>query len=150
MDPEQALPTTVALDCVKPNIGSAPIRQDERVTQQAIVLVVEDEPLLRMAATDMVENAGFFVVQAANATEAIGILETRFDIAIVLSDVDMPRGIDGMELAALIRHRWPPIDIVLVSGHVRPSAGELPDRALFFSKPYREALVVNALKSFIH
>ena len=82
--------------------------------------------------------------------DAIGILESRLDIAIVLSDVDMPRGIDGMELAALIRHRWPPIDIVIVSGHVRPSAGELPDRALFFSKPYRESLVVNALKSFIN
>jgi CheY-like chemotaxis protein len=111
-----------------------------------VVLVVEDEPLLRMAAVDMVESADFVAVEAANATEAIRILETRLDIRIVFSDIDMPLGINGMKLAAVIRDRWPPIAIILVSGHVNPPDVELPAGSLFFSKPYREAEVVSAMR----
>jgi len=112
-------------------------------------LVVEDEPLLRMAAVDMVEEAGFEPVEAADATEAVRILEARFDIRIVFSDIDMPRGIDGMKLAALIRNRWPPIDIILTSGHVDASEVDLPVRSMFFSKPYNEKVVVAAMKKFV-
>lgn len=114
-----------------------------------LVLVVEDEPLLRMAAVDMVEEAGFEPVEAADATEAVRILEARFDIRIVFSDIDMPRGIDGMKLAALIRNRWPPIDIILTSGHVDASEVDLPVRSMFFSKPYNEKVVVAAMKKFV-
>ena len=67
------------------------------------MLVVEDEPILRMTAVDMVEDAGFEALEAADATEAVQILETRLDIRIVFTDINMPRGIDGMKLAALIR-----------------------------------------------
>lgn len=77
-----------------------------------IVLVVEDEPLLRMAAIDMVESAGFEAVEAADATQAVEILQSRMDICIVFTDIDMPRGIDGLRLAALIRDRWPPIHVI--------------------------------------
>lgn len=114
-----------------------------------LVLVVEDEPLLRMAALDMVEEAGFEPVEAADATEAVRILEARFDIRIVFSDIDMPRGIDGIKLAALIRNRWPPIDIILTSGHVDASEVDLPVRSMFFSKPYNEKVVVEAMKKFV-
>lgn len=114
-----------------------------------LVLVVEDEPLLRMAAVDMVEEAGFESVEAADATEAVRILEARLDIRIVFSDIDMPRGIDGMKLAALIRNRWPPIDIILTSGHVEASEVDLPVRSMFFSKPYNEKLVLAAMKKFV-
>lgn len=114
-----------------------------------LVLVVEDEPLLRMAALDMVEEAGFEPVEAADATEAVRILEARFDIRIVFSDIDMPRGIDGIKLAALIRNRWPPIDIILTSGHVDASEVDLPVRSMFFSKPYNEKVVVAAMKKFV-
>lgn len=118
------------------------------MTDKAVVLVVEDEPLLRMAATDMIESADFMVVEAANATEAVRILESRPDIRIVFSDIDMPMGIDGMRLAAVIRDRWPPIEIILVSGHVEPPASELPARTVFFAKPYKESVVVDAIKKF--
>jgi CheY-like chemotaxis protein len=118
------------------------------MTGKKIVLVVEDEPLLRMAAVDMVENAGYESVEAANATEAIAILEKRTDIRVVLSDIDMPRGIDGMRLAALIRNRWPPIEIILVSGHLSAPEVQLPARTVFFSKPYREDEVVAAIHKF--
>jgi CheY-like chemotaxis protein len=116
--------------------------------ERPVVLVVEDEPLLRMAATDMVEDAGFVAVEAANATEAIRILEARPDIRIVFSDIDMPLGMDGMKLAALVRDRWPPIEIILVSGHVNPPEADLPARCVFFSKPYREPQVVAAMRKF--
>ena len=116
------------------------------MNEQTVILVVEDEPLLRMAAADMVENAGFIPVEAANATEAVRILESRLDVRIVFSDIDMPLGIDGMKLAALIRDRWPPIEIILVSGHVDPPRVDLPARTLFFSKPYNEQRVIAALK----
>ncbi|BAT58045.1 blue-light-activated protein [Variibacter gotjawalensis] len=118
------------------------------MTGKKTILIVEDEPLLRMAAVDMVENAGYDSVEAANATEAISILEKRTDIRVVLSDIDMPMGIDGMRLAALIRDRWPPIEIILVSGHVRAPDLQLPARTVFFSKPYREDDVVAAINKF--
>jgi CheY-like chemotaxis protein len=114
-----------------------------------IVLVVEDEPLLRMAGVDMVESAGFEVVEAANATEAVRILEFRPDIRIVFSDIDMPAGASGMKLAAIIRNRWPPIEIILVSGHVSPHTSDLPARTIFFSKPYKEKEIISAMRRFV-
>jgi CheY-like chemotaxis protein len=117
-----------------------------RAPPKRVVLVVEDEPLLRMMAVDMVEEAGFEAVEAADATQAVAILESRLDIRIVFTDIDMPRGMDGIKLAACIRDRWPPIEIILTSGHVRASDIDLPARALFFSKPYRVDQVVAAME----
>lgn len=107
-----------------------------------VVLVVEDEPFLRMAAIDMVESAGFEAVEAADATQAVEILQSRKDICIVFTDIDMPRGIDGLRLAALIRDRWPPIHVIITSGHTKPPQGSLPSDMVFFSKPYRENDVI--------
>jgi CheY-like chemotaxis protein len=118
------------------------------VTRRRVVLIVEDEPLLRMAGSDMIESAGFDVVEAANATQAVRILESRFDIHIVFSDIDMPAGIDGMKLAAVIRDRWPPIEIILVSGQVNPPQTDLPARTVFFPKPYKEAEILDQIRRF--
>ncbi|CDZ57719.1 response regulator [Neorhizobium galegae] len=105
-------------------------------SKKQIVLVVEDEPLLRMMAIDLVEDAGFEAVEAADADEAVKILEARADIRIVFTDIDMPGSMNGMKLAAAVRDRWPPIEIIIVSGHVRLSDVDLPERSVFFSKPY--------------
>ncbi|MCP9630888.1 response regulator, partial [Rhodopseudomonas palustris] len=94
------------------------------------------------------EEAGFTALEAADATEAIRILESRFDIRIVFTDIDMPRGIDGIRLAAVIRHRWPPIDIIVTSGHVDAGEVDLPARCKFLPKPYDERLVIAAMRSF--
>lgn len=110
--------------------------------QRAVVLVVEDEPLLRMYAVDVFEDSGFATVEAGTADEAIQILETRLDIRIVFTDIDMPGSMDGLRLAAAIRDRWPPIEIIITSGHVRAQDVNLPDRAVFFSKPYDPDRVV--------
>lgn len=117
--------------------------------QRQTILVVEDEPLLRMAAADFVEDAGFDVVDVANADEAVTVLESRMDIRVVLTDIDMPGSMNGLKLAAAIRDRWPPIDIVIVSGHVRPKLSDLPPRSLFFSKPYDETKVAAALRELV-
>ena len=110
-----------------------------------VVLVVEDEPVLRMSAADMVEDAGFEALEAANAKQAIQLLESRGDIRVILSDIDMPPGMDGMELVAIVRRRWPPVSIILVSGHVDLGNVDIPKGGKFFSKPYRPSEIIAAL-----
>lgn len=111
-----------------------------------VVLIVEDEPLQRMMAVDMVEHAGFEPVEATDATDAVRILESRKDIRIVFTDIDMPRGLDGMKLAAVIRDRWPPIEIILISGQLAAPDVTLPARAVFFPKPVREKEVIAEMR----
>lgn len=114
-----------------------------------VVLVVEDEPIQRMDAVDLIENLGFEAVEAANAEDAITILGARLDIRVVLTDIDMPNGFDGMKLAAAIRDRWPPIEIVLVSGRRRPRPEEIPARGVFFAKPYKRLEVAEAVRRLV-
>jgi CheY-like chemotaxis protein len=101
-----------------------------------VVLVVEDEPLQRMMAVDLALDAGFEVVEAWSADDAVAILESRSDIRVVFTDVDMPGSMDGLKLAVAIRDRWPPIEIIITSGHMRLTDNALPARSVFFSKPY--------------
>ncbi len=115
----------------------------------AIVLVVEDEPLLRLAGIDLIEAAGYEAVAASDATEAIAILESRDDIRVVFTDVDMPRGVDGMRLAAIIRDRWPPIKVIVVSGHIEDPGDVIPAETVFFSKPYREEEIVATIRQML-
>src|SRR6201985_4029864 len=83
------------------------------------VLVVEDEMILRMRAVDIVEDAGFCPVEAVNADEAISILESRLDISLLFTQIQMPGSIDGLKLAHAVHERWPSIKIILVSGQMR-------------------------------
>lgn len=103
----------------------------------AVVLVVEDEPLIRLAAADMVEDAGYTAIEAANADEAIAMLERHPEIRAVFTDVEMPGSIDGMKLANFIRDRWPPVEIIITSGNVSRDDVVLPSRGIFLPKPYR-------------
>ena len=98
-------------------------------SNRPVVLIVEDEFLLRMLALEMIEDAGFDVVDAVNADEAIAILEGRPDIHIVFTDIQMPGSMDGLKLAAFVRDRWPPIKIVATSGNYVRRDGDLPGRA---------------------
>jgi two-component system, response regulator PdtaR len=112
------------------------------------VLVVEDELFSRWHAIDLVEHAGYTAVEATNADEAIAILEARKDIRIVFTDIDMPGSMDGLKLAHAIRKRWPPIELILTSGHFDVSDDEMPDRGRFFAKPYRDQEIISALRHF--
>jgi DNA-binding NtrC family response regulator len=109
------------------------------------ILVVEDEPLLLMDAMDMVEDAGFVPCGASNADEALELLRTEEGIGVVFTDVDMPGSIDGVKLAHIVRKNWPPISIVVASAHARVTSADLPEKSVFFSKPYRPSLVVDTL-----
>jgi CheY-like chemotaxis protein len=115
-------------------------------TKTPVVLIVEDEFLLRSHAVDMIAAAGFEVVEAANADEAIEILQVRQDIAVVFTDIQMPGSMDGLKLARAIRGRWPPIKIVATSG--RPNVGEpdLPEGGRFLPKPYSPKQVTRVLE----
>lgn len=114
-----------------------------------VVLVVEDEPLLRMMAVELVRDAGFEAVEAADADTALRILETRTDIGIIFTDIDMPAGsMNGLRLAAAVRDRWPPIRIIITSGHYRARTEELPEGSLFFIKPYPHDEVIGAMQNF--
>jgi CheY-like chemotaxis protein len=112
----------------------------------SLVLVVEDEPIIRIMATEIVEAAGLIAVDAADALEAITILQSRRDIRIVFADINMPGGIDGLQLASIVRERWPLVELILASGRVPRRDVELPARTLFFQKPYRADDVINALR----
>jgi CheY-like chemotaxis protein len=112
----------------------------------AVILIVEDDFLLRLDSAETIEHAGFEVIQAANADEAIAILNVRPDIHVVFTDIQMPGSMDGLKLARFVRDRWPPIKIVATSGRVVVGAGDLPAGSVFLAKPYRSAALVSALR----
>jgi CheY-like chemotaxis protein len=118
----------------------------QHAAPKASVLVVEDEPFLRLIAVDLIEDAGFEAVAAANADQAVFILETRGDIQIVFTDIEMPGSMDGLKLAKAIRERWPPIEIIVTSGHYDIRNDELPARGVFFRKPYHHHEVIATLQ----
>ena len=111
-----------------------------------VVLIVEDEFLLRMDSAAMLESAGFEVIQAGDADEAISILSARSDIRVVFTDIQMPGSMDGLKLARFVRDRWPPIKIVATSGHVHIKDDDLPAGSVFLPKPYHGPELVAALR----
>jgi CheY-like chemotaxis protein len=104
--------------------------------RKTLVLIVEDEVLLRMDAMEMIEEAGFDVLEAANADDAIALLEARSDIEVIFTDIDMPGSMDGLKLAHAVRGRWPPIRIVTTSGQFGIGPDQLPTGGEFIAKPY--------------
>lgn len=113
-------------------------------------MVVEDEALLRIHALDIIRDAGLIAIEAANADEAISILEKRSDVAIIVTDVAMPGSMNGIKLARAVRNRWPPIEIVVVSGHMAvDEKKDLPDGAKFFSKPYETDELIGQLRKML-
>ena len=91
---------------------------------------------MRLNAVDMIEDAGFDVMEASDADAAMTILEGPSDISLVFTDIDMPGSIDGLTLAAAIRERWPPIHVLITSGKVVAVDIDLPRDARFIPKPY--------------
>jgi CheY-like chemotaxis protein len=113
------------------------------------VLVVEDEALIRMDIADCLVDAGFRVLEAADAAQAISILEQRDDVRLVFTDVDMPGSMDGLRLAAYVRDRWPPIKLIVTSGYIPVRETELPSGGRFFGKPYQGAQIARAVAEMI-
>ena len=119
------------------------------VEERAVILIVEDDFFLLMLAVDMVEEAGFATITATNADEAVTLLEEREDIRVVFTDINMPGSMDGLKLAQAVRHRWPPIELILTSGKFSVAPEDIPERAQFFAKPYRSDQVISAMRQFM-
>src|SRR5665213_644258 len=111
------------------------------------ILIVEDDPLLKLLTVDIVESAGFVALPADSADEAVAILEARSDIALLLTDINMPGSMDGLKLAHAVRDRWPPIKIIVVSSQV--PKGALPKHSRFFVKPYHCEKMISEIHSLI-
>ena len=114
-----------------------------------IVLVVEDEMVLRMRAVDIVEDAGFVPIEAVSADEAIRILESRDDISLLFTDIQMPGSMDGLKLAHAAHTRWPHIKIILVSGQIAVTDAEKPSDSKFFPKPLENKRMILELQEMI-
>jgi two-component sensor histidine kinase/FixJ family two-component response regulator len=114
-----------------------------------VVLVVEDEMVLRMRAVDIVEDAGFVPVEAVSADEAMQILESRDDISLLFTDIQMPGRMDGLKLAHAAHRRWPHIKIILVSGQIVVSDADKPNDSKFFPKPLAIQQMIAELRAMV-
>lgn len=113
------------------------------------ILVVEDELLIRLSLVEYLSEEGFEVFEAANADEAISILEANDKIQVMFTDIDMPGSMDGLKLSAAVRDRWPPVRIVVTSGHRAVALTDLPEGSLFYAKPYDHAAIATSLRDFL-
>lgn len=121
---------------------------DAKGAAVVVVLVVEDEPFIRWDVTDYLRNTGLTVLEAADADQALCVLETC-DVQVVFTDVNMPGSMDGLQLASLIRNRWPCTALIITSGHAALSEIDLPSNSRFFRKPYQSAVVAQAIEELV-
>jgi CheY-like chemotaxis protein len=101
------------------------------------ILVAEDSEILRLLASELLEEHGYTVVEADNAEEALKVMERRKDVRLLFTDIQMPPGCDGLELARQVHNRWPKVLLVITSGQVWPTPAEIADHGRFIRKPYR-------------
>jgi CheY-like chemotaxis protein len=113
------------------------------------ILIVDDEPLIRLGLLSLAADWGYEALEAGNADEAIAAIERNPEVRLVMTDVDMPGSMDGIRLAHFVRHRWPPIKLVVISGKLAVNASELPEGARFFGKPYQEHKVREAIAELL-
>lgn len=110
-----------------------------------LVLVVEDEPLIRLGLVSTLEDEGYEVIEASSASEAVEVLERRAKIGFVITDVNMPGSMDGIELAQTVRARDPSVHLIIVSGARSLSGDDLPERAVFLAKPYQDLTLLRTM-----
>lgn len=113
------------------------------------ILVVEDDTLIRMLGVDILEEAGFEVLEAANADDALAILIEHDEVRLLFSDVDMPGSMNGVDLARLVHERWPRIRLLLTSGHHRLRSSLIPDDGKFVSKPWTADMLVGKVREML-
>jgi CheY-like chemotaxis protein len=111
-----------------------------------LVLIVEDETLVRMFLSDLLDEAGFKVFEAVSASEALQVLQARPDVQVVITDIEMPGSMNGLGLAGEIRGRWPGVGVIVTSGRERPGPEDLPEEVAFLTKPYLPETVINLIR----
>jgi len=118
-------------------------------TDHPTILVAEDNKLLRLLASDLLEEHGYTVVEADNSEEALKVMETRKDVRLLFTDIQMPPGCDGLELAREVHNRWPKVRLVITSGQVQPTRAEIADEARFIRKPYQAKDLLDQIDDLI-
>jgi CheY-like chemotaxis protein len=109
------------------------------------VLIVEDDALVRAEAVDLCAEAGFTTYEARNADQAIRQLESHSDIRVLFTDIEMPGTMDGLRLAHGVQDRWPPVSIIVTSGRITVGKDDMPEKGLFFAKPYPPEAILRTL-----
>jgi CheY-like chemotaxis protein len=110
------------------------------------VLVVDDEPFVRMLVADVLDDAGFEVVEASDAQTALKRLELAGDVQVLFTDINKPPGMNGLELALRVHQQWPQVGLVVSSGFERPSDEQIADGGVFVPKPFRPEDIINAVR----
>ena len=128
-------------------IGS-PIQNVTRGMPMSAILIVEDEVLTSEYLEFVLQGAGYEAIPAGSAEEALAVLEHRDDVNLAVTDIHLPGSMNGLQLAALIRERWPAINIVVVTAYGAPESDELPAGSLFVSKPYSAQKMIDAVHHF--
>ena len=126
-----------------------PSTETVRPLTKPLVLIVEDEPLVRIVAASMLQDAGFDTLEAASADHALRVLEGRPDVCVLFSDVQLPGVMDGLHLAAAVHDRWPSIKLLLTSGGVNVGNDEIPHDGRFLPKPYDASQIVGAVRAML-
>ncbi len=121
----------------------------DNAPESDVVLLVEDDPLVRLVAADLLSDAGFRVVEAETADAAIGVLEARDDIRVVVTDVRMPGKRTGLDLAEDVRNRWPGTPVLITSGYLPPSPRPMLRGASFLAKPYDVEELVQRVRRMV-
>ncbi len=121
----------------------------DKTGRKPVVLVVEDDALLRMDAVETVREAGFEVIEVADADTAIAHLRARQDIAVVFTDIELPGSMDGLMLAAAIRDHWPPVKVIATSGHFSCDDDRLPTGEPLLVKPYSSHVLKTAISHLV-
>ena len=116
---------------------------------RGVILVAEDEDLVRLIATDILEECGFSVIEAENAEEALTVLEARPDVRLLFTDINMPGALNGIELARQVHDRWPHVLLVLTSGQRAPRRADIPDEGRFLAKPYAAEQLVGQVEELL-
>ena len=114
-----------------------------------LVLVVDDEAVLRFLASDVLEESGFQVLEAEDAKTALKVLADHPGVRVLFTDINMPGALDGLDLAREVHARWPDIKLVVTSGRARLSDQEIPDSGRFISKPYSLDALVEEIREVV-
>jgi two-component system, response regulator PdtaR len=112
-----------------------------------VILIVDDDPLLRRLAIELANEAGFETLEACDADQAIAILESCSKITVLFTDINMPGSMDGLKLASVVSDRWPALEILIASARI--PLRNLPPNSRFLRKPYREAAMIAELHSLV-
>jgi CheY-like chemotaxis protein len=134
---------------LRPGKKKMTIPTSPAASEKPVVLVVEDDPMVRMFSVCLAEDAGFAAIAATNADEALGILEAQNRIQVVFTGIEMRGAMDGIRLAALVSLRWPTIGLLITSSELAVMDRDLPERSLFLCRPYLVHQVAASLKSLL-